>query len=84
MGHGFRLMLVGISVRTGGNWNSYSVDISLLGTIGENGEFNFQVGRTILGAELSLWGKLPKDGDKASGEWDTPNCHGTLSLTRKY
>jgi hypothetical protein len=62
----------------------FVVNAAIRGTVSGNGEFVLQVGKTYLGAELTLRGKLPKDGDKARGEWDTPNCHGKLSLTRKY
>lgn len=59
-----------------------SIDESIRGTVSENGEFDLQVGKTDLGAELVLRGRLPKEGRRASGTWDTPNCRGTLALTR--
>ncbi len=61
-----------------------SVDASIHGTVSESGEFNLHFGESNLGAELVLRGKLPKEGNRASGiKWNTPNCRGTLSLTRK-
>ncbi len=62
----------------------YFVGASIRGTVNENGEFDLHVGKTGLGDELLLRGMLPKEGDRAKGEWDTPNCHGKLSLTRDY
>ena len=59
-----------------------SIDASIRGTVSENGEFDLQIGETDLGAELVLRGRLPKEGRRASGTWDTPNCRGTLALTR--
>ncbi len=73
-----------IDARTS-SWSGahFSVDAPIRGTVSESGEFELQAGKSDLGAELVLQGKLPKEGDRASGEWDTPNCHGTLTLTRK-
>jgi hypothetical protein len=65
-------------------WTFFPAYVSIQGTVNENGEFDLQVGKKNKSTELVLRGKLPKDGNKASGEWDAPNCHGTLSLTRKY
>ena len=47
-------------------------------------ELDLQVSRNNLSVDLVLQGKFSKDGNKASGEWDAPNCHGTLKLTRKF
>ena len=58
------------------------VDASGRGIVSENGDFNLQFGESEVGAELVLQGNLPKDGNKAGGKWNTPNCRGTLSLTR--
>ena len=56
---------------------------SIQGTASNSGEFNLQFGQSNLGAQIVLQGKLPKEGNRASGKWNTPNCQGTLSLTRK-
>jgi hypothetical protein len=64
--------------------NTVSVDASILGTVRDDGEFDLQIGKTNLGAELVLRGRLPKEGERANGKWDTSNCHGKLSLTRDY
>jgi hypothetical protein len=62
----------------------FSVDAFLRGTVSENGNFDLHVGKTNLGDEMVFRGVLPKDGDRAIGKWDTPNCHGKLSLTREF
>ena len=64
-------------------WKHFFVDASILGTVNENGEFDLQVGKNKLNAELVIRGILPKDDERAKGKWNTPNCHGKLSLTRK-
>lgn len=61
----------------------FIVNAPIRGILGDNGEFDIQVGKTDLGAELVLRGRLPKDGNRGNGNWDTPNCHGILSLTRE-
>lgn len=66
------------------NIDRISVNAPIRGTVSENGEFDLQVGQTDLGAELVLRGRLPKEGDRAIGKWDTPNCHGTLTLNRDF
>lgn len=60
-----------------------SVNASIHGTASKDGDFNLQFGESEVGAELVLQGKLPEVGNRASGKWNTPNCRGTLSLTRK-
>lgn len=64
--------------------NTVSIDASVRGTVSEAGEFDLQIANTDLGAKLVLRGKLPEEGDRASGNWDTPNCQGKLSLTRDF
>ena len=64
--------------------NLFPVDVSVQGTVNESGELDLQVSRNNLSVDLVLQGKFSKDGNKASGEWDAPNCHGTLTLTRKF
>jgi hypothetical protein len=63
-------------------WKHFFVDASILGTVNEIGEFDLQVGKNKLNAELVIRGILPKDDERAKGKWNTPNCHGKLSLTR--
>ena len=65
-------------------WNHFSVDASIRGTVRDDGEFDLQVGKNILSAELVIRGKLPKEGERANGKWDTHNCHGKLSLVRDF
>ena len=59
------------------------VDVSTHGTASENGEFNLQFSESNLGAEIVLQGRLQKEGNRANGKWNTPNCQGALSLSRK-
>ena len=66
------------------NIDRISVNASIRGTVSENGEFDLQVGKTDLGDEIVFRGRLAKEGDRAKGKWDTPNCHGTLSLNRDF
>jgi len=63
--------------------SSIGVDASIRGIASESGKFNLQFGESILGTELVLRGVVPKEGNRASGKWNTPNCQGTLLLTRK-
>jgi hypothetical protein len=65
-------------------WTRFFVDVSFRGAVNEDGEFDLQVGKNNSNAELALRAKLPKDGDRANGKWDTLYCHGKLSLTRKF
>ena len=65
-------------------WDTFSVDASIRGTVRDDGDFDLKVGKNILSAELVIRGKLPKEGDRASGEWDTHNCHGKLTLNRDF
>ncbi len=59
------------------------VDASIRGIVSESGEFNLHFGVSELGAEIVLQGRLSNESNRASGKWSTPNCQGTLSLTRK-
>jgi len=65
-------------------WTLFFVNVSFRGTVNESGEFDLQVGKNSSNTELSLRVKLPEDGDRANGNWDTPYCHGKLSLNRKF
>ncbi len=60
-----------------------NVDASIRGIVSESGEFNLHFGASELGAEIVLQGRLSNESNRASGKWSTPNCQGTLSLTRK-
>jgi hypothetical protein len=60
-----------------------NVDASGRGIVSESGEFNLRFGVSELGAEIVLQGRLSNESNRASGKWSTPNCQGTLSLTRK-
>ena len=59
------------------------VDASIRGIVSESGEFNLQFGVSELGAEIVLQGRLSNESNRASGKWNTPNCRGLITFTRK-